>query len=143
MRDEQYRLAALHPDALQLGVHLLPRQGVERAERLVHEQQIRIVDERAAEADALLHPAGQLVRVCVFEPIQPDELDQFLRGRSIILDIQAADFDLQQDVAQGGAPRHQHRVLEHNPDRGRRSANRLAVHADDTAGRRDQSRHQL
>src|SRR3954467_12388462 len=34
--------------------------GLERAERLVEHQQIRLVDQRAAERGALLHAAGEL-----------------------------------------------------------------------------------
>ena len=40
MGDEHHGLAALHPDALQLGRHLLAGDGVERRERLVHDQEL-------------------------------------------------------------------------------------------------------
>src|SRR6266853_2123712 len=39
--DEEHRLGLLVPDPLQLEVHLLPRHRVERAERLVHQQEDR------------------------------------------------------------------------------------------------------
>ena len=48
--DEQHGLLPLHPDALQLDVHVLARHGVERAERLVHQQHGRIVDQGADDA---------------------------------------------------------------------------------------------
>jgi len=45
VRDEEDRIAALEPQRLQIGDHLLAGQRVERAEWLVHEQE-RIVDQR-------------------------------------------------------------------------------------------------
>ena len=39
---------ALDPDALQFGVHQLAGHGIERAERLVHNQNIGVVDQGAA-----------------------------------------------------------------------------------------------
>jgi hypothetical protein len=57
MGDEEDRLAPVLPDAEEFKVHLLPGQGVQRAERLVHEQQIGVQEERPAERHALGHPA--------------------------------------------------------------------------------------
>ena len=45
----------------QLVLHVAADQRVERAERLVHQQQVGVGGERAGQADALLHAAGQLV----------------------------------------------------------------------------------
>ena len=39
--------------------------GIERRERLVHQQDVGVGGEGAGEADALLHAAGQLVRIFV------------------------------------------------------------------------------
>ena len=50
---------------------LLAREGVERAERLVEHQQLRLVDERAAERGALLHAAGELPGILVALPLSP------------------------------------------------------------------------
>lgn len=51
----------LHP--LELDLHLLAQLEVERAERLVEEQDARMVDERARDRHALLLAARQLVDV--------------------------------------------------------------------------------
>ena len=61
--DEQDGLAPLVPDAQQLQAHLLARHGVQRAERLVHQEQARIGQQRPADGHALLHAARQLARV--------------------------------------------------------------------------------
>ena len=41
-----------------LEAHLVARQRVERRERLVHQQNIRIEQQRPGDGDALLHAAG-------------------------------------------------------------------------------------
>ena len=68
--------AGLGADAEQLGLHALAGHLVERAERLVHEQQPRALGERAGDRDALLHAAGELVGVVLREVGEPDELEQ-------------------------------------------------------------------
>ena len=65
MRDEQDGLAALAPDPQHFEVHLLARQRIERAEWFVHQDQLWIVDEGARDRRALLHAAGQLLRIFV------------------------------------------------------------------------------
>ncbi len=51
---------ALH--VLQLGLHVGAQLQVERAERLVEQQHLGAVDERAGERDALLLAARELLR---------------------------------------------------------------------------------
>ncbi len=57
MRDEQHRRTGFLADAQEKIVHLQPRQFIQRAERLIHQQQFRLVDQRTAEGDTLLHAA--------------------------------------------------------------------------------------
>ena len=52
--------ADLALDALELDLHLLAQLEVERAERLVEQQHLRAVDDRARERDALALPAREL-----------------------------------------------------------------------------------
>ena len=63
VRDEDDRLLAGLPDFLDVAVELLAGEGVERGERLVHEQDARIRREGAGERDALFHAAGELVDI--------------------------------------------------------------------------------
>ncbi len=81
--------------------------GVEGAERLVHQQQIRIMNKRAAKADTLLHPAGKLVLIGILEAIERDQLNQLLRRLPIVLDAQAPNFDLEENVLQYRTPSHE------------------------------------
>ncbi len=60
--DEHERDADVALQADQLDLHLLAQLRVERAERLVEQQQARPVDESARERDPLLLAAGQFVR---------------------------------------------------------------------------------
>ena len=80
--DEQHGLARAQPERLEVDAHLLARQRVERAERLVHQQQRRIVDQRAHDRVALAHAARQLARVAVGELAEPDRSQQARRARS-------------------------------------------------------------
>ena len=74
--DKDDRLAARHPDALQLDRHRLPGQCVKRRERLVHQQHAGVVQQRADNADALLHASGELIRVFLLEALQAGEREQ-------------------------------------------------------------------
>ena len=61
MRDEQEGDADVALDRLELDLHLLAQLEVERAERLVEQQHLRAVDQRAGESHALALATGQLV----------------------------------------------------------------------------------
>ncbi len=55
MRDHDHGLAARLPDAQQLAPHAVARQGVQRAERLVQEQQIGVLNQRPGNGHPLRH----------------------------------------------------------------------------------------
>ena len=85
--DEHDRLAGVGPDPQQLLLQHRLGQLVERRERLVHEQHLGVVGERAGERHALLHAARQLMRVGVGELAEPglveplaDHVAPFARG---------------------------------------------------------------
>src|SRR6266700_6685742 len=65
--DEQHRLAVGVPQIEQQVAHDLPRLRVERAERLVHQQDFRIADEHLDEADAIPLAAREHVRIARVE----------------------------------------------------------------------------
>jgi hypothetical protein len=60
------------PDVEQLGLHHLPGLGVERGERFVEQQQLR-VGRQCAGQRPLLHATGQLARVRVLETLETGE----------------------------------------------------------------------
>ena len=79
MRDHQDRLdrdPPLLPEVEEVGAQGLGGQHVERRERLVHQQDFRLHDQRAGEADALPHTARQLLRIGGLEAIEADRVDR-------------------------------------------------------------------
>ncbi|OQA21168.1 MAG: hypothetical protein BWY63_01353 [Chloroflexi bacterium ADurb.Bin360] len=76
-----------------LGAHLLAQLGIEVGERLIHQQDLRLHDQRARQSNALLLPARELIRSARF---QPGELHQFHHPRYTRLDRGARHvFDIQ------------------------------------------------
>ena len=72
--DERDAHLPLHP--LQLELHLLAELEVQRAERLVEQQHLRLVDDGPGQRDPLALAAGQLGRLAAAEPGQPDHLQR-------------------------------------------------------------------
>ena len=54
-------------------------RGVEPGRRLVEDEQLRVRRERDRDDDALLHPARQLVRVALGDPLRVGDLDPLER----------------------------------------------------------------
>ena len=74
--DKNHGLARALPDAQEFALHQAAGLRVERAERLVHQQDPRVDRQGAGDRGALLHAARELRRVAVLEPRQADELDE-------------------------------------------------------------------
>ena len=73
------------PELLELVVQQVARHRVERAERLVHEQHVGVLRERAGERDALAHAAGQLVRAPIGELVEAHGVQQLLGPLAALL----------------------------------------------------------
>src|SRR6185295_16684560 len=84
VRDDDHRLAQSILDAVKLTVQLGAGQRIERAERLVHQQDRRVDAKRPRDADPLTLSARQLVRPARREVLrrQTHELEQFVHPRS-------------------------------------------------------------
>ena len=63
VRDEQHRKFRLVPQLQQLFLHLGARKCIERGERLVHQQDLRLHGHRAGDCHALLHSARKRVGI--------------------------------------------------------------------------------
>src|SRR5207247_4419181 len=72
--------AELLVDAPELHLHALAELQVERAERLVQEQDARRVDDRARQGDALALAARELSRLAAAERAPADHLERLLRA---------------------------------------------------------------
>ena len=70
VRDEEHRGPPRLPDAQDFVLHAHPGELVEGAERLVQEQDLRMIDQRPGEGRPLGHAAGELMRVGVGEGLR-------------------------------------------------------------------------
>jgi hypothetical protein len=75
------------------------------AERLVHQDDLGIVDERAHDVGPLPHAAGELVRVVLLEAGQPDPLDGGGRASPALRARHAAQLERELDVLAQRPPR--------------------------------------
>ena len=117
--------------AEQLVLQRLAGLRVERGERLVHQQHVRLVGEAAGDRDALLHAAGQLVRVAVGEAGEADELEHLAgAARARLRRPTALDLEAELDVGLRGAPGEQRVLLEDDAAVEARAGDRLAVEQD-------------
>ena len=80
--DEDRGDAQLALDPAHGAPQLLADAGVERAERLVQQQHLRPVRQRARQRDALLLAARELRRQALVHAVERDELQQLLAPRA-------------------------------------------------------------
>ena len=73
VRDEHGAVAEAGVQLVQLGAHLIAQAGVEVAERLVEEHDIRTSDETTGEGDALLLTTAQLGGIAIEQGGAVDE----------------------------------------------------------------------
>ena len=118
MRQHDDGLLARLPDAREFRPHTFAGHRVEGGERLVEQEQVGVMDERARDRHALRHPAGEVARIRVFESLQADQFDHLagLGARHRFSDV----FDLQRkfDVFDHRPPGHQVRALKDHADAG-------------------------
>ena len=97
-------------------LHLPPYEGVEAAERLVHEQHVGVGRQCPGEADALLHPAAHLPRVVVLPTLEPHGRDGLHRSLVSGSLVQASHFQAVHHVVHDVAMRKKGVVLEDHSD---------------------------
>src|SRR5262245_50385774 len=114
MGDENNRLPLLARQVMEVEAHLVARNGIERTEGLVHQQQVGIVYERAHDRGALVHSTGQLVGKAVGEVAESDAAKQLLGPLGVACLVQPAHLDLQEHIVQDRAPGQQQVLLEYD-----------------------------
>lgn len=113
--DDQDRLdrrAVSFPQLDKLAAQVLRGQHVERGEWLVHQQRVRLGDDRAGETDPLPHAAGQFLRVGGVEAVKADQVDRPERALGPLGIGDAACLKAELDVLPDGEPRQQREGLE-------------------------------
>ena len=104
MGDEQHRLAVGVPQLQQQIAHDLSRLRIERPERLVHQQDLRVADQHLGEADAFALAARQHVRIAAGEGPEPDRGQPALRALQRLSARRALDLQPDGDVVDRGLP---------------------------------------
>ena len=110
------------------------QRRVERGERLVEQHQRRADRERAGERDPLLLAAGQLVRMPVAEPGEPDQLEQPVGDGRLV------PSHAERDVRSDRQVREQRGVLGHVADAAMSRVDHPPAVVDDATGDRDAAR---
>ena len=122
VRDQQRGEAVLLPQRFDQAVHLDARERVERAQRLVEQQQARPVHQRARQRHALPLAARQHRRPIVRTVAQPHLLERLHRAHE-----RASGGQAERHVVDHALPRQQARILEHDADVGALCLDRCAV----------------
>ena len=93
-------------------------EGVERAERLVHQHDARLCGERARHADALALAAGKFVRqaVAILRAVEPHQIEQFIHPRGNLGWRRARQLRRDADIVGDAQMRKQPAALEHIAD---------------------------
>ena len=128
VRDEDHRLARLLLQADHLVLHVAPDERIERAERLVEEQHLRVERERASKADALLHAARELVRIVLARSPRGRRDRPSARARASRFSLGLAlDLEPERDVVEHAPVGEEAEVLEDHRPRCRGPGSRSSV----------------
>ena len=102
--------------ALELDLHFLAQLEVERAQRLIEQQHLRMIDERARQRHALSLPAGELRRPALTQRFELHQLEHLARQSLALVARDTAHARTVRDVLQHGHVREQRVVLEDRVD---------------------------
>ena len=145
--DEDDGLAGGLPDPQEFVLELFAGLGVQGGERFVHQQDVRLVGEAAGDGHALLHAAGQLVRVAVLEARQPHQVEVFAGLRGAFAAAEQARRSPCLRARSRRWPRRSARGRARTAGRPRhgpaRAGHLLAVHQDLAGGRAGQASQQV
>jgi hypothetical protein len=96
-------------------LHVAPDQGVERRERLVHEQYLLLGRKGPREAHPLFHAAGELCYELVTLALKADHVEGLLRALPALFGGDALNLESEGDVVQHGPVWQEPEVLEDHP----------------------------
>src|SRR5690242_19723767 len=127
MGHEDDGAAPVLPDLQNFPLHALARRLIETNERLVHENHVGIRGKSARDGDTLLHAAGNLVRIVLFEPAQPHEVENFADLSALLVRRRSFYAQAGCDIVPDGEPRKRRRLLKYEGDVVALGIDRLAV----------------
>ncbi len=136
MGDQEDGGPGLAPQPQQFLAHDQPGLLVERAERLVEQNESRLGDQRAGDADALAHAAGKLRRIALRKCGQAHHRQRLLHACGDLRGRQAGLVQAEGDVVGDGQPGKAGVLLEHHADAfGHRTGYRAAFEGDGATAR--------
>ena len=138
MRHEEHRCLRFLPQLVEQLLHAEPRGRIERAERLVHQDDARPEDQRARDRHALAHAAGELARILVSVAldVEADLVDPRVGLFAPLARANAAALEAERDVVFDGAIVERRVVLEHHAAIRAGPGHRSVGHVHDALGGR-------
>ena len=103
---------------------------IERAERLIHQENVGIERQRARDCGALFHAAGKLRRVAVLKSAQADHIDKRLRAPLALGARHALPLKAVENIGAHRFPREQRKMLKHDTAVRPWRRDRFAFHGD-------------
>ena len=125
----------LLPELEELAAQVVGGEDVEGGERLVHEKDFRLDDERAGESDALAHAAGELAGIGGFESVEADGVEDLEAAAMALGGFHAAGLQRRLNVLEDGEPGEEGKALEDDGDVGLGVGDVLAMPEDRAGGR--------
>jgi hypothetical protein len=109
--DEQHCCAPIFPEAQNFVLHAHSREGVERAERFIEQENFGMIDECACKRNTLGHATGKMVRICTSKRFESDQPHEFVHFISFFAqDTPRGEAGL--DIPADSQPREQIRILK-------------------------------
>src|SRR4051812_13150009 len=140
VRNEEHGARVAPRNLDQLFLHQRARLRIERAEGLVHQQHVRIHDVAAGNRDALLHAAGELVRIGRLVTLQAHQLELLRDARAALELRHALAPQAELDVVVHRLPWEERELLEHHRALRAGFGHRLAADAHGARGRKIEPR---
>jgi hypothetical protein len=136
MGDEDHRRIAGAHQRQHLVLQALARHRIERAERLVHQQRLRLLRQAACNLQTLLHAAGHFRRIFLGMIGQAYLFQQFVDAGGALRSTGAGCFQRQRNIAGRGPPRQQRLavILKDDGNIAARRQHRLVVEGHAAAG---------
>ena len=114
--DEEGSLVHLGRQRHELALEFPANQGIERRERLVHQENVRIGRQRPGKSDTLLHAARKLVGIVVAPTSEFDPFECGLGGCVTRVPVDPAQLETERDIVQHRPVGQEGHILEHHAD---------------------------
>src|SRR5215510_4349545 len=140
---EENGLAGGRPDLGEFVLHEPPRLGVQRAERFVHQENLRIVRESPGDGDPLLHPAGELFGKRLPERLEAYQVQVPVGDPRALVARHSGHLQSELDVLTDPEPRKERVLLKDDATISSRACDVRSVEAHAALGGPDEASHDV